>query len=74
MIYNIFYWAYQPIILCSFLGLDEAMKALKDLNKRYPDSKIYIEPASIMSYDEFLVKTGAKIQAYEQRPDVLKVD
>jgi hypothetical protein len=73
--YHIFYFGYTPRLLCTFKTYPEAHKTLTYLNKRYPDSQIWIQPATVIeSHDEFMLRFNGVIENYEQQSDVEKVD
>lgn len=53
--YNLFFWCYQPKLMCTFSNYDDCKKAHKTLKQKYPKSKIWFQPVdAINSYNEWL--------------------
>lgn len=65
--YEIYYWAYSPRFLCGFDVREDAEKALNDLKRKYPESRIWMsEGRPLKSYDEWKDRMGVCIPAYEE--------
>lgn len=65
--YNLYYFAWSPQLLCTFKNYIDCKKALDRLLYRYPGSKIWMsEVSGISCFEEFEDKFKCKIPEYER--------
>lgn len=64
--YNLYYWKWQPVLMCTFQNYTDAIKALDALKEKYPTAKIWVQPIQpIFSFDEWKDKYSI-IPEYEK--------
>lgn len=52
--FNLFYQKFGPRLMCTFTNYRDCKKALKTLQKKYPNAKIWYAPlTTINSYEEW---------------------
>lgn len=65
--YNLFYWAYSPKLMCTFSNYADCKRALSELQNKYPTAKIWYEPVrTINSYEEWFDRFNGTISEYKK--------
>lgn len=64
--YNLFYWNYQPKLMCTFSNYSDCKNALEVLKEKYPKCKIWYEKVNtINSVEEWEDIFNSEIKEYD---------
>jgi len=66
--YNLFYWAYNPRLMCTFNDYATCKEAMEKLKQKYPTARVWMDPVvPINSLQEWEDKFNCHIPEYENK-------